>query len=236
MTKPRRDTTLLLVRHGESEANAAGRYAGQTDSPLTDRGRAQAEAVADALADARIDRVVSSDLSRARDTATAIARRRGLDVEAIRELREVDMGEAAGKQFEDARQHPDWTPDGFLRWPAGESLEEALGRALAVLDRLVRESPGRTICIVGHGGVTRILVSHFLGLLPKLYRHPSPSANTNVTVVRSDGITYRVESLFEAGHLAQRPPSPEERMPEPGVADPLSLPEGPASDAGGRAI
>lgn len=231
----RAQTTLYFVRHGESEANAGGRFAGQTDSPLTALGRQQAEAVAAALADVRFDRVVSSDLSRARDTATAIARRQGLDVEAIRELREIDMGEAAGKQFENARQHPDWTPDGFLRWPGGESLEEALGRALAVLDHLVRESPGRTICIVGHGGVTRILVSQFLGLLPKLYRHPSPSANTNITVVRTDGITYRVDSLYDAGHLDQ-PPSPEERMPEPGVADPLYLPEGPASDAGGRAI
>lgn len=211
-------TTLYLVRHGESEANAAGRFAGRTDSPLTELGRAQAETVAAALADVRFDRVVSSDLSRARDTAAAIARRQGLAVEAFPELREIDLGDAVGRRFEDARQHPDWSPDGFLRWPEGESLEEALARSSALIERLVRESPGGTICVVGHGGITRILVSHFLGTLPRLYRHPTGSANTNITVVRADGTGYRIESLYEAGHLA-RPPSPEERMPEPGVPD-----------------
>ena len=82
------ETTFYFVRHGESEANAAQRFAGQTDSPLTDLGRRQAQAVADALAAVRFDRVVSSDLSRARDTALAIARRQGLSVESFRELRD----------------------------------------------------------------------------------------------------------------------------------------------------
>lgn len=208
------ETTLYLVRHGESEANAAGRFAGRTDSPLTELGKRQAEAVADALAPIRFDRVVSSDLSRARDTAAAIARRQGLDVGTFPELREIDMGDAAGRLFEDARGHPDWTPDGFMRWPGGESLEAALERATRALDRIVAESPGRTICVVGHGGITRILVSDFLGLLPKLYRHPTGSANTNITVVRTRGEGYRVDSLYEAGHL-EHLPSPEERMPEP---------------------
>ncbi len=88
-----------------------------------------------------------------------------------------------------------------MQWPGGESLEDALARVSGVVDRIVAESPGKTVCIVGHGGVTRILVSHFLGMLPKLYRHPTPSANTNITIVRTDGITYRVDSLFEATHL-----------------------------------
>ncbi|MEK6620673.1 MAG: histidine phosphatase family protein, partial [Chloroflexota bacterium] len=195
------ETVLYLVRHGESEANAARRFAGQIDSPLTERGRAQAETVAEALREVRFDRVIASDLSRARDTAQAIARRQGLVLETFRELREIDMGQAAGKQFEDARQHPDWTPHGFVQWPGGESLEDALARASGGVERIVAESPGKTVCSGGHGGVTRILVSHFLELLPTLYRHPTPSANTNITIVRTDGITYRVDSLFEATHL-----------------------------------
>lgn len=194
-------TTLYFVRHGESEANAAGRFAGRTDSPLTELGRRQAETVADALASVPFDRVVGSDLSRTRDTATVIARRHGLPVETFPELREIDMGEAAGRKFEDAREHPEYSPDGFLRWPGGESLEEALARSSACIDRLVAESPNATICVVGHGGITRILVSHYLGMLPKLYRHATGSANTNITVVRAEGGAYRVESLYEAGHL-----------------------------------
>lgn len=214
LSGPRAETTLYLVRHGESEANAAGRFAGQTDSPLTELGRRQAEIVADALKDARFDRVVSSDLSRARDTAEAIARWHGLTVEAFPELREIDVGEAAGRAFEDLRQRPDWTPEGFVQWPGGESLEAALERTTTFIGRLVAESPGKAICIVGHGGTTRILVSHFLGLLPKLYRHPTPSANTNITVVHTDGIRHRVEALFEDEHLGAA--EPEAKAPAPG--------------------
>lgn len=206
MSGARAETTLYLVRHGESEANAAKRYAGQTDSPLTERGREQARTVAAALRDVRFDRVISSDLSRARDTADIIARDHGVAVEVFPELREIDVGEAAGRAIEDAKQRFDWGPGRFVQWPGGESLEGVRDRVVSAIDRIVSASPGRTICVVGHGGVTRILVSHFLGLLPELYRHHSPTENTNVTVIRTDGITYRVDSLFEAAHLADEQP------------------------------
>src|SRR5207248_196990 len=65
-------TTFYFVRHGESEGNAAHVFTGQTDSPLTARGRQQAEIVADELAKVKFDRIVSSDLSRTRDTAEVI--------------------------------------------------------------------------------------------------------------------------------------------------------------------
>src|SRR2546428_13930841 len=72
-----KSTTFYLVRHGESEANAARRFAGQSDSPLTDRGRQQAEAVAEELANEKFDRIVSSDLSRTREKTDALAKPRG---------------------------------------------------------------------------------------------------------------------------------------------------------------
>ena len=203
MTAP---TVLYLVRHGESEANAAGVFAGQTDSPLTARGRAQAAAVATALADLPIDRVVASDLSRTRDTAAAIAATHGLAVETYAELREIDVGDAAGKRWDDGtlRPGPLGAPgadlDGFVQWPGGESLEQALARSLGCLDRLVRAHPGERIVVVGHGGVTRILVSHFLGILPRLER--SPATNTNVTIVRFADGRYTVEQLFGDAHIA----------------------------------
>ncbi|MBI2983901.1 MAG: histidine phosphatase family protein [Chloroflexi bacterium] len=202
----RTETTLYLVRHGESEANAAKRYAGQSDSPLTARGREQARTVAAALRATRFDRVVSSDLSRARDTAEIIAREHGCEVEVFPELREINVGEAAGKAIEDAKERFDWGPGRFVQWPGGESLEQVRDRVVSAIDRIVAASPGKGICIVGHGGVTRILISHFMGLLPALYRHHAPTANTNVTVIRTDGLTYRVESLFEAAHLGEGPP------------------------------
>ncbi|TMF66840.1 MAG: histidine phosphatase family protein [Chloroflexi bacterium] len=192
-------TTFYFVRHGESEANAARRFAGQTDSPLTEKGRKQAEAVADELAKVRFDKVVSSDLSRTRDTADVIASRQAVPVEVVRDLREIDVGERTGTAFDDARGLPNWRDDGFVAWPGGETLEQVVARSLGAIDRLARENPGKTICVVGHGGINRILISHFLGILPKLDR--SPATNTNISVVVTDGERNTVQRLFASGHV-----------------------------------
>lgn len=188
------------MRHGESEGNAARIFTGHLDSPLTEAGRQQAEAAAEALASVTVDRVVSSDLSRARDTAQAIAARHGLAVEAYPELREIDLGEMAGRSFVDAQAHPYWNEDGFVEWPGGESLDAVFDRAFSVIRRIVTSSPGKTIVVVGHGGVTRILVSHFLGLLPKLER--TRAANANITKVTTDGLTFTIEKLFDDTHIS----------------------------------
>ena len=196
-------TTLYLVRHGESESNAARVFTGHFDSPLTQNGRRQAEAVAEALARVRVDRVVSSDLSRARDTAEAIALRHGLAVETFAELREIDLGEMTGRPVDDVLSHPDWNEDGFVQWPGGEALDAVFERAFGLVRRVVEESPDRTVVIVGHGGVTRILVSHFQGLLPKLER--ARAVNANITKVTTDGAIYTVEQLFGGAHLDSAP-------------------------------
>jgi broad specificity phosphatase PhoE len=192
-------TTFYFVRHGESEGNAARIFTGQTDSPLTPRGRRQAAAVADELAKVKFDRIISSDLSRSRDTAEVIAKRRGIAVEVVPELREINVGDRTGKTFDETRGLPNWNDDGFVSWPGGESLDQVLARTLGAIDRLTRESPGKRILIVGHGGVNRILLSHFLGILPKLDR--TPGGNTNISVVRTDGKTHTVERLFTTDHV-----------------------------------
>jgi broad specificity phosphatase PhoE len=193
-------TTFYLVRHGESEANAAHRFAGQSDSPLTERGRQQAEAVADMLTAVQFDRIVTSDLSRTRDTAEIIARRQGTPIEVLPQLREIDVGERTGTPFDEARGLPNWRDDGFVAWPGGETLQEVLARVLGVVERLTHESPGKTVLVVGHGGINRILISHFLGILPALDR--SPAANTNISVVITDGRTHRVERRFASDHVS----------------------------------
>lgn len=196
-------TTLYLVRHGESEANAAGVFAGQTDSPLTPKGREQAKVVARALQPVHFDRIVTSPLSRTKDTAAVIAAGRGIPVEAFDDLKEIDVGIAAGKPFDELRGLPGATgDDGWRQWPGGESLDQVLTRSLRVIDRLVAESPGKTICIVGHGGVTRIVVSSFMGVLPKLIR--VPATNTNITIVSHDPEQgYVVQEMFKDTHVVE---------------------------------
>jgi broad specificity phosphatase PhoE len=196
MTEP---VTFYFVRHGESEANAARRFAGRTDSPLTMRGRGQAEAVAKALAKIPFDRIVSSPLARCRDTALVIARRHQLPVDLEPDLVEIDVGDRTGTQFDEARGLPEWSDDGFVAWPRGETLDLVLSRAHRVITRIASENAGQRVLVVGHGGVTRILMSHFLGLLPRLDR--SPATNTNMSVVVSDGVTHRVERLFSDANV-----------------------------------
>jgi broad specificity phosphatase PhoE len=191
--------TFYFIRHGESEGNARRVFTGQSDSPLTERGRRQAEAVARELASVRFDKVVSSDLSRARDTAEAIAREQGVPVEIVADLREIDVGERTGKGFDETVGVPGWRDDAFVAWPGGETLDQVLARSLGAIDRLARENPGKRIAVIGHGGVTRILLSHFLGILPRLDR--SPALNTNISVVVTDGQTHRIERLFEGTHI-----------------------------------
>ena len=195
-------TTLYLVRHGESEANAAGVFAGQTDSPLTPKGREQAKVVATALRPIHFDRIVTSTLSRTKDTAAEIAAGRGVPVEAFADLNEIDLGDAAGKPFDEVRGLPGYESDGFHQWPGGESLDQVVTRAMRVIDRLAAESPGTTICIVGHGGVTRILVSKFMEVLPKLIR--VPATNTNITIVSHEPAQgYVVQEMFKDTHVVE---------------------------------
>lgn len=193
-------TTFFFVRHGESEANLARRFSGRSDSPLTERGRAQAQTVADALSDVTFDRIVATPLSRSLDTALVIARPRKMPVDVVGDLVEIDVGDRTGAAFDEVAGLPDWKDDGFVSWPNGESLEQVVARSLRALKAIHQQSPGATVLVIGHGGVTRILVSHFLGLLPRL--DASRQTNTAVTVIVTDGVNGRVERLFESAHVA----------------------------------
>ena len=89
-------TTILIARHGQSDWNHEKRWQGHADRPLTERGREQAQALADRLAHIELDAVYSSDLKRARDTAAAVAKSQGLELQQLPDLREVDVGSWSG--------------------------------------------------------------------------------------------------------------------------------------------
>ncbi len=200
---------LIVLRHGESEANAKRVFAGQTDSPLTAVGRRQAEAVADSLSRESIARVISSDLSRARETAELIARRHRLRVEVTPALREWDVGELVGLDREGAVARFGDVARFFQpgsRTPGGESFEEVVGRVTRFLEELTPRVLGATVCLVAHGMTNRILAAHYLGTLPRVAQ--GNSANTNITVVETDGRRHRVVRLFDDAHVplaAERP-------------------------------
>jgi probable phosphoglycerate mutase len=152
-------TRVLLVRHGQSEWNATGRWQGQADPPLSDLGRRQAREAARAIG--AVDAVWSSDLQRAAETAAIISADIGVGPVVLDpDLRERDAGEYSGltrAQIEerfpgylaDHRRPPGWEPD-----------EHLLARALRVVHEMAATVPGGDVLAVTHGGLVYTLEAH----------------------------------------------------------------------------
>ena len=148
-------TTLLLVRHGETDWNADGRLQGQTDRPLSDFGRRQAEQLADELVDQELQAIYSSDLARARETAEIVGERLGLQVVLDPDLREKDWGTWEGLTAVE-RDRVEFV---------GESTEEHQERILRALRRISERHPdGGHILVVTHGGSMRRVQTAALGM------------------------------------------------------------------------
>jgi broad specificity phosphatase PhoE len=168
---------VLLVRHGQSEWNAAGRWQGQADPPLTDLGRRQAVAAARALN--AVDAVYASDLRRAAETATIIATELGIGPVVVDpDLRERDAGEWSGlTRAEIEERYPGYLPptgadasdrhrvfaaaDGHVRRPPGwEPDDSVLARALAALERIHATVDTGDVLAVTHGGLIYAVEAH----------------------------------------------------------------------------
>jgi len=166
---------LFLVRHGESTYNAEGRLQGQADPPLSARGRAEAEALARVFDGAAPDRVVTSDLVRARETAALLGHP---EARSDIRLREIDVGEWAGRMLSEFPPGPEYSwRGGPVVPPGGEAWEELVQRVGRVVDELLADGPW---IAVAHGGVVRAAVCHLTGADARQLAGP---ANASVTVL-----------------------------------------------------
>jgi broad specificity phosphatase PhoE len=160
---------VLLVRHAESTWNAQGRWQGHGDPPLSERGRHQAEALAQALAPLAIEVLATSDLARAAETAAPLARALALEPLRVRALRELDVGlwcgltraEIAGRDAAALARFDAGGED--ARAGGGESRAELARRAGRAVAALLGDHPGRRIAVVTHLGVIRALAGTELG-------------------------------------------------------------------------
>jgi broad specificity phosphatase PhoE len=175
------ETALLLIRHAESSWNAAGRWQGHGDPPLSDRGRAQANALARELAREAIDVLVSSDLRRAAETAAILGQARGLRPELNPRLRELDLGDWAGLTRDQIERT---AGDALRRFEAGdlevrpgggENLREIEQRAFSAVTELVDAHPGRRLAVVTHLGVIRALLGGSSGSARGVGTRAAPS-------------------------------------------------------------
>ena len=156
---PAAATRLLAIRHGETDWNLDARIQGHTDIPLNAKGRWQAKQLAQALAYEKIDVIYASDLSRAFETARALAKVQRKRVVAVPMLRERHFGVFQGRQFKDIEAE---LPEQAARWrhrdPAfcpdgGESLRTFYDRCVGAAHLLARAHAGQTVALVAHGGV-----------------------------------------------------------------------------------
>ena len=202
-------TTLVLLRHGETALTPFKRFSGSggTDPDLSEAGRRQAEAAAAALA-ARgtVQDVVSSPLTRCRQTAQAVAGRLGLKVEIDEDLREADFGAWEGLTFAEVRErYPDdldaWLADPDAAPTGGESFASVTRRVERARDRLLERYRGRTVLVVTHVTPVKVLVRLALGAPPEsLFRMELSAASLSAVAYYADG-NASLRLLNDTGHL-----------------------------------
>ena len=201
-------TTIVLVRHGETEWNRAGRWQGHADVPLSPIGRQQARLLADHLQEqgVRFDHVYASDLGRALETAQIVAAALRVPVHPLIELREMHIGGWSGLTSAEIRAaHPDqWAlreaGGDFQRGGHGETWAAFCIRIGKVLDHLVTTHPNERLLIVTHGGSIRALLQH---LRPFAEGDGDFHIdNTSVTEVVVDHGTAKIVRANDLAHLS----------------------------------
>ena len=188
-------TALVLLRHGETALTAQKRFSGvHQDVRLSERGHRQAHQAAASFAQrGTIEAIVSSPLTRSRETADRAAAALGLPVEIDDDLRECDFGEWEGLTFAEVQRQ--W-PDELAAWLAstetapakGESIAEVAARVRRARDRLIRRYPGRTVLVVSHVTPIKQLVCLALGVEPAaVFRMELAPASICVALWFADG-------------------------------------------------
>jgi probable phosphoglycerate mutase len=212
--------TLFLTRHGLPTAAANLWLGGRIDVPLSEEGRTQAVELARRLANVRFDRIISSPMLRAVETASAIAIVTGPRVEVDERLREEDCGLWEGLTFDEATARDPalrarWESDpAAIHFPGGESGDDVAERALRFLvDLLATELPGgaqRRVLVVAHTAINRILLCVALGIPVRDYRRRFVQGRTNLTVLRyQDGDGPDGAQLLVANDVSHLPDTTE---------------------------
>jgi probable phosphoglycerate mutase len=202
-------TTFVLLRHGETLLTPEKRFSGSggTDPELSEKGRWQAERVAESLA-ARgtIQAVVSSPLKRCRQTAETVGRRLGLDVRIDEGVRETDFGAWEGLTFAEVKERcpaelDAWLGSPKVAPPGGESFAAVARRVALSRDKLLARYAGKTVLVVSHVTPVKLLVRLALGAPPEsLYRMELSAAALSAVAYYADG-NASVRLFNDTSHL-----------------------------------
>lgn len=202
-------TELIVVRHGETHWNVEGRIQGYSaDSPLTERGLAQARALGARLGAESIDVLFSSDLGRTRQTVQPVIDATGLPAEFDSSLRERNYGVFEGRTYaEIEREFPEaWARfaarDPHFAAPGGESSAQFQQRVVAAFESVAARAGGRRIAVVTHGGVLGALYRHAMRL-PLDAPRSWTMYNASINRIRIDAGRWTLERWGDVSHLSE---------------------------------
>ncbi len=201
-------TRLFLLRHGETQANIEQRYQGQGESHLSELGIEESEELSKFLAKEDFCAIYSSTLSRSHETAKMIARPHKLEVTKIDDLKERNYGIWENLKFDEIRKrfpelYGSWLIDpGKTLIPDAEDLEAMQRRGVAAVESLIEKHVGKTFCVVGHGGMNRAILFHYMHIdLNNFWRIRQDNTCINIVEIDRSPI---VTLLNSTPHLGEK--------------------------------
>jgi len=198
---------FYFLRHGEATWNAAGRFCGRTEVPLSNVGRQQAQLLAARLKSLRVDALYSSPLGRALETARRIGEAVGREPVVDQRLAELNYGAWEGLTLEEIRRA---TPAAYRAWdadparrapPEGESGVHLIKRLTPFLQEVAQRHTSGNVVVVCHKTVCRLLACHILGVPLKEYRRRITVDNAALNVFATAQGKWRVVTLNDTSHL-----------------------------------
>jgi broad specificity phosphatase PhoE/ribonuclease HI len=205
------NTTVFLIRHGETELTPERRFSGwgSSDPSLSDRGRWQASAVAEALSWHEIDAIISSPAARTLETAKEISKRSNAAIVVNDDFKECSFGEWDGLTFAEVEEKDPstlhkWLASSAVAPPGGESFNEVGERVIRAFTQVLNENQGQKIAIVSHVTPIKQIITHLLDA-PSHALHRMDVHPCSISVVASwpDGLSI-VRGFNEIAHLHSR--------------------------------
>ena len=199
-------TQIILVRHGRTPWNKDKIFRGTVDIPLDEVGKQEASLAGEWLKGETIQDAYASPLSRAMDTARAIAQHHGVPVQELPGLIDINYGDWQGVPLAEVKVkyvdlYRQWeTAPQTVRFPNGETLDEVRARALAAVDEVMTLNPDKTILLAAHRAVNKVLISAFLGIDNSHYWRIGQDT-TAINRFAGVGNTWHIQLVNDTCHL-----------------------------------
>jgi len=199
-------TPIYLVRHGQTAWNKEEVFRGRTDIPLDETGLREAELAAEYFRPIHLQAIYSSPLSRARQTAQKIAQFHALDVQPLDGIIDMSFGSWEGRSLREVEERDEahfrqWREQPHLvKLPGGETLDEVRARAMAALGEVISEHPERTVVLVSHRVINKVLLCGILGLDNSHFWQIAQDT-TAINLIQYRNGRYILSLMNEACHL-----------------------------------